>query len=350
MRPLFWIVLCVCIMSCAPARHPIAGFGTNEEIIRASREQVLDLDNIRAVFDSVFASLHDAVTVYPTENYYYFKFFTNSREIWGNLRFDSIDREEGKLSFAYFEVQNLHDYYLEGGKTWHHIYTADEGVVLKKEAPLVYTVSANGRTVTFHLNNLTQEVPAGMTLRPTEEFVSRNCDESGFELVLVFDRQKKGFRYILDESQPLPDLLRAFGKDIWLGARSGFAFYQEPDLGRKMLIAVNSYNVEVNNYFDGPFDQLGDNFIKPEIFEKQLMAAYPFYRGKVRGRGDFVDEKGARISSRILVSPYFAYAHVREIWSRVAQCQKIYKDQASLSDCISKDEKQTAAERRKNSA
>ena len=51
----------------------------------------------------VLESLPDRVKVYPTENYYYFHFFHQGVRYAGNLRLDMMDRDKGKLHFAYFE-------------------------------------------------------------------------------------------------------------------------------------------------------------------------------------------------------------------------------------------------------
>jgi hypothetical protein len=100
--------------------------------------------------------------------------------------------------------------------------------------------------------------------------------------------------------------------------------------------------VDVNNYFDGPFDQLGDNFIDPEKFEEYVTLAYPFYRGKIKGRGDFIDEKGQRTGSRVLISAYFSYTNLRDLWVRVASCLEMESDPVELSSCIGRDEKDPA--------
>jgi len=294
------------------------------------------------MFARIFATLPEEVTIYPTENYYYFKLFTNHREIWGNMRLDHQDRDRGILDFAYFEVHGLTDPYFNFSRSWYKPLASEDGVLVQKQDPFTYTVTADGRMVTFHLNQIEQIVPSGIKLRPDEVFISRNCDESGFQFILIFDQKRRAFRFLLDESAHLPDLLQPFGRDVFVGMRSGFAFYQEPDLGRKLLFGVDARNVEVNNYFDGPFDQLGDNFIDPEKFEEYVTLAYPFYRGKVKGRGDFIDEKGHRTGSRVLISAYFSYTNLRDLWVRVASCLEMESDPVELSSCIGRDEKDPA--------
>ena len=312
---------------------------TNQQYIEQTRQELPSLDDIPGVFKVVFDSLPDEVTVYPTENYYYFKTFTNHRELWGNLRLDSIDRDKGLLDFAYFEVHGQTDPYFNYSKSWHKKFGQPDQVFVQKNGSVEYSVTAFGKTVLFKLNPIKQELPSGITLRDGEEFISRNFDESGFQFVLLFDNRRNAFRYVLDESAPLPDQLLPFGKDVFVGLRSGFAFYQEPDINRKLFFAVDEQNVNMNNYYDGPFDQLADNFVDVQRFEKLVTLAYPFYAGKVKGRGDFVDDKGARTDSRVLISAYFTYKSLRELWARITECQKLFSEQPDQSACIGRDEK-----------
>ena len=62
----------------------------------------LEIDNLKAVFAYLFASLPQRVKVYPTENYYYFRFYHNGVPYAGNFRLDAADRDKGVIDFAYF--------------------------------------------------------------------------------------------------------------------------------------------------------------------------------------------------------------------------------------------------------
>jgi hypothetical protein len=331
------------LLGCTSIRSAVP-ITTNQQYIEQSRADTLDLENIPETFKRVFESLPDEVVVYPTENYYYFKLFANQRELWGNLRLDSHDRDKGLIDFAYFQVHGQTHPYFNHKRTWHKQFGKADNVIVLQRGPLEYAVTAHRKTVLFKLNPLEQKIPPGMRLRHDEEFVSRICDESGFQFVLLFDRKRKAFRYVLDESVPLPDQLLPFGKDfiailkdVFVGVRSGFAFYREPDLNRKLLFGVDRHNMLVNNYYDGPFDQLADNFVDEVKFEQYLNLAYPSNVGKMKGRGDFVDEKGAGIHARVAISPYFSYDKMSELWTRVMSCQKLLKEQDDLSACIGRD-------------
>ena len=69
----------------------------------AMRKSTIDIKDPMSVFKFVLGNLPDRVKVYPTENYFYFSFFHNNIRYAGNLRLDIIDRDEGKVHFAYFE-------------------------------------------------------------------------------------------------------------------------------------------------------------------------------------------------------------------------------------------------------
>ena len=66
-------------------------------------DTVLPLSDPKAMLAFVLESLPDRVKVYPTENYYYFTFYSQGVRYAGNIRLDMMDRDKGKLHFAYFE-------------------------------------------------------------------------------------------------------------------------------------------------------------------------------------------------------------------------------------------------------
>jgi hypothetical protein len=68
------------------------------------------------------------------------------------------------------------------------------------------------------------------------------------------------------------------------------------------LIGVFEGNAMANNYFDGPFDQLPDNFIAGEDLRDAILAVEPGLKGKIDRFGG--DPDGA---SRYLIGPYANY-------------------------------------------
>ena len=54
---------------------------TNQQLIEEIKKpSAFDIEDVATVFRLVFFSLPDAVQVYPTENYYYFRFYRNGIE------------------------------------------------------------------------------------------------------------------------------------------------------------------------------------------------------------------------------------------------------------------------------
>jgi hypothetical protein len=63
-------------------------------------------------------------------------------------------------------------------------------------------------------------------------------------------------------------------------------------------------NSRVNNYFDGPFDQLPDNFIEGEALRNAILEVQPSLAGKIDRFGGSPDGQ-----DRYLISPYLHYRY-----------------------------------------
>jgi hypothetical protein len=245
---------------------------TNESYIEELEGAGLDLDDPRAVFAHILKSLPEEVRVYPTENYYYFSFYQGGVRYAGNIRLAIDLRDKGLVAFNYFLEssawqEDSGDHYRELGKK--------DDVAVEKISPLVYKISADGKSVTFRLNDLSDVKPPA--LAEGETFLGPIFDESGIRFFLVFDETRKLFRYILDETVPVTDELMETLElpHISLGRRTGFAFFDDPIIARKILIGVYVGNSRINNQFDGPFDQLPDNFLKGDELRRALLLADP---------------------------------------------------------------------------
>jgi hypothetical protein len=276
-----------------------------EEAMRAT---VLDVGTPMAVFAFVLGNLPDRVKVYPTENYYYFYFIHRHVRYAGNLRLDVTDRDEGKIHFTYYEdfAEWTHD---EPAIT-HVVLGGPQGVSVEKIAPFAYRISYNGKTTTFELNDLSNVKPPPGFLGPDETYLGPIFDESAIRFFLVFNRKLKLFHYILDETIEVADQFVpiAATDHIQIGRRTGFAFYRDDRVSRKILIGVFEGNSLVNNYFDGPFDQLPDNFIEGEALRDAIVAAEPKLAGKIDRYGISPDGK-----ERYLIGPYRRYRTEKEL-------------------------------------
>jgi hypothetical protein len=265
------------------------------------RTDALPVDDPKAMFAYVLGSLPDRVKVYPTENYYYFRFVTKGTQYAGNIRLDVSDRDQGKLHFAYYE--DLAEWKDESPVT-HVVLDKTEGVIVEKLDRLVYRVSSGDKAVVFELNDLSKVAPPANAIGPDEKYIGPIFDDSAIRFFLVYNSKLKIFHYILDETIKVADQLvpTRLTDRILIGKRTGFAFYRDDFRDRKILIGVFEGNGRVNNYFDGPFDQLPDNFIAGDTLQKIILDVEPGLAGNIDRLGGSRD--GA---SRFLISPYLYY-------------------------------------------
>jgi hypothetical protein len=272
-----------------------------------ARTTTLTLDDPLAVFAFVLNSLPDRVKVYPTENYYYFSFIHNATPYAGNIRIERDEGDKVSLHFAYFETAA--EWRTETpGK--HVVFGASQGVTLEKLEPLIYRVSYGGKSVVFALNDLSQVRPPAGALAPGEKFIGPIFDDSGIRFFFVYNSKLKIFLYILDETVKVAEELFPYeGTDrILVGKRTGFAYYRDHKLDRKILIGVLDTNVRLNNYFDGPFDQLPDNFIEGETLREAILEMRPNLKGKIDRFGRAPDGE-----QRLSIVPYLQYFELREL-------------------------------------
>jgi hypothetical protein len=266
-------------------------------------ETALPLDDPKAMLTWVLESLPDRVKVYPTESYYYFHFFNQGVRYAGNLRLDMMDRDEGKLHFAYFE--DLQEWKEDAPLTY-KAFDKSDGVTVEKTERLLYRVSYGERSVVFELNDLSKVTPPPQVVAPDEKFIGPMFDESGMRFFLMFNPKLKLFHYILDETVKIPDQFRpsVYSNRILIGVRTGFAYYLDVRMNRKILIGVFEANSRVNNAFDGPFDQLPDSFVVGDELRDAIVAVEPSLKDKIDRVGGSLEAPG---SGRYLIGPYATY-------------------------------------------
>jgi hypothetical protein len=303
-------VLALTWIAAAPAQDASAPFHTNEsEIAAMTQSSALEIFNPVAVFAFVMKQLPQRVQVYPTENYYYFHFVHSGVPYMGNIRLTAANRDRGQVAFAYSE--QLTDWN-DNPRDYHAALDAADGVTVEKIEPLVYRITLSaalgGKTVTFALNDLSQVKPPTGFLTADERYLGPSFDESGMRFFFVFNKRLKVFHFLLDETAKVPDqLVPAPATDrILIGKRTGFAFYQFGD--RKVLIGVNARQSRLNTYYDGPFDQLPENFIQGDSLLDAIVAANPSVRGKIDRLGNFTDG-----NSRFLIHPYLPYREISDL-------------------------------------
>jgi hypothetical protein len=267
----------------------------------------LDTKDEMAVFGFVMSKLPERVKVFPTENYYYFGFYLNGIRYAGNIRLDASNRDEGKADFGYFEDTSQ---WYDDAPVQHIVLDAAHGVTIEKVEDLVYRVTYQGKSVIFALNDLRGVKPPAGALSADEIYLGPIFDESAVQFYLVFNKKLKIFHYILNEQGPVPDAFLSPDKTdrVLLGKRTGFAFYRDHHLKRKILIGAFEGNIRQNNYFDGPFDQLPDNFVEGDILRQVILQVQPSLKGKIDRFGGSPDG-----SVRFMIGPYMAYKQLNEL-------------------------------------
>jgi hypothetical protein len=301
-------------MSAARAQDAPSRLHTNELDIReVLRSGTLAIDDPVAVFAFVLGQLPDRVQVYPTENYYYFGFTHNGLRYAGNIRLAAADRDRGTVHVSYDELPADWN---ENPKNRHAVLGAAQGVTVEKLGPLLYRISLDpariqafgGNSVTFALNDLSRVKPPPGFLAADERFIGPVFDESGIRFFLVFNTRLKVFHFLLDETANVVDeFMTAKATDrISIGKRTGFAFYRMGE--RKILIGVDARESRLNTYFDGPFDQLPENFIEGEALREAILAADPATKGAIDRLGYYSDGQ-----SRYLIHPYLPYRQVADL-------------------------------------
>ncbi|HEV2722865.1 MAG TPA: hypothetical protein VG323_22765 [Thermoanaerobaculia bacterium] len=257
------------------------------------------------VFRGVFALLDDEVFVLPSENYYYFTCPAGGAVLRGDIALFADNRDAGVVTFAY-DVDRP-----EGAFEKEADLTARDGVHLRKLSDADYAVTVGARTVVFHLNGALSTPPRKAGLAPGERFVASTFDDSGLQFFLLYSGSCNRLFWVLNDDAPVPERFVRYGPALVVGARSGFAFYDDAARSRRVLIGVRSASVVRNDAYDGPFDQLPDNEIKAGRVHLRpyLEACYPWAKGKIDEYGIYLRDRNRRIA----IMSYRAYTSLDEL-------------------------------------
>ena len=286
------------------ANSPSSYLLFNQKLVEGLTTESVDLSDVDAVFWHIFSRLPDEVTVYPSENYYYFIMYTDRRQLWGNIRLAAGRRERGVLSFAYFEFRET-PYVTEPRVSASKFFTNADGLLIEELDPFTYKVSYDQKEVVFNLHKLSQEPPQLFSLGEQETSVMRTFDESGYQFFLIFNESRNFFMWVLNEEEPFSDVLVPLHDDLLVGRKSGFAFWvDKAHNDRKVLIAIRGASATRNDYYDGPFDQLADNYVKQTNISEYMVRAAPSLRGRIDKYGYFTNRDRP---SRVSISPYYVY-------------------------------------------
>ena len=320
-----------------------------------------DLNNPEDVFDFIFSHLDKEVFVYPSENYYYFEFPVDEKLIAGNIALPAHIRDEGKVSFAYFDKAKVRDSNISHVNK---IYNENDGVIVKKIDDFNYSITFKDKTVDFRLNTVGIEPPKRIKLTQDEKFIGTSFDESGMKFFLLYNDATNSFYWVLDEEGFIPEIFTK-NESVIISHRTGFAFYNDEESNRRLLIGVNFGNTYNNNWYDGPFDQLPDNYIKTGKIDikKYIEMVYPdignyieefekpsensqtphksalnidvnksYSKPSIDKYSYFSNKPGVRVS----INPYYDYDNEAELVEVVSRCKSLQLKQSEFYACITK--------------
>jgi len=301
---------------------------TNEAYVEeVTQAATLAVNDPMAVFAFVLNSLPDRVKVHPTENYYYFTFMHGGAPYAGNIRIELGDDDKVTVHFTYY--QDWSEWRQDSPLT-HVVLDGSRGVGVEKIERLIYRLSYGGKSAIFALNDLSQVKPPASALAPGEKFIGPIFDESAIRFFLVYNSKLKVFHYILDETVKVADEFFASRRTnrILIGKRTGFAFYRDYRQERKILVGVYEGNYRLNTYFDGPFDQLPDNFIDGETLRQAILEISPRLKGKIDRFGSSPNGE-----VRFLIKPYATYQTESDLYG-VDKCARARLRAASYYVCF----------------
>ena len=163
-----------------PQLHPHQSY--MEEVLRPG---ALDVKDPMAVFAFVLNSLPDTVKVYPTENYFYFRFMLNGSPYAGNIRLDASNRDLGQGAVRLLRADHA------DGATTRRANTACStrrtGSSSKSSNASVYRLTYKDKSVVFELNDLSMVKPPAKALSPHESFIGPIFDDFGIRFFLVYN-------------------------------------------------------------------------------------------------------------------------------------------------------------------
>ena len=210
------------------------------------------------------------------------------------------------LSFAYFPMPD------KDRECKMCTITQKDGLDVLKRDDHHYDVSFQGKTVHFTLPPTGETPPRVLPLLPDEEFVGQIQDESGIRFFLMFNKTTTSFYEVLNEEDGVTDTLDNMEGSCLIGNRTGFVFWQDPDVGRKILVGVHLADGLANDYYDGPGDQVP---FRAHLRDK-LHLVYPSTLTK-----DGIDEHGVWRNTpqwcRFVVAPFYSYQTPQELVERV---------------------------------
>ena len=276
----------------------------------------IDIHNHIAVFENIFTLLPNEVTVYPSENYFYFEFVNGGTLYQGNIGLFKDELKNNSINFGYYtksghifdDMNDIFKYYSLGKK---------EGLTVNKIDNYTNSIQYKNKKVIFKSFQFDLEKSNQLKLTENEILIAPTFDESGITFYLIYNNKMNSFYWVLNEHTVFLEKLNLFNEDLSYSKRTDFVFYNDKKYNRKILVGVNYYNIRKNNWFDGPFDQMPDNIIENGNAKvlPYLQKAFPEEATNFDIYGNFLNDE----SSRIALSSYQTYLNISNIVKQLNQ-------------------------------
>ncbi len=271
-----------------------------EAAVRFTEPIVASLSQPLEVFRALFVEMPARISILPSENCLYFSFSDPSQtEYRGCLSIRLRPEEAGGLRFFYKRADH------GDGQGHAEFLSADEGLCLMRLGQFWYSLELDGKKVDFDFQQLPLVKPSRSILRSSELYLGPAFDESGVQFSLLFDQETSCFLWILNDDFPTYDTFASASCNLELGHRTKFAFLRDDRNRRRVLVGVSKTEVQANSYYDGPFDQLPDNYIATGEVElqKYIELNNPDRRGQIDEFGFF----NLAPAYRVAIMPYHLY-------------------------------------------
>lgn len=206
-----------------------------------------NLDSAAEVFDYIWQKLSPEIMVYPSEGYYYFSFPYQDQIIKGNLSFFWSHRHLKQINFYYEAFGNEK-------VSGHLIIDAKDGLIVEENSFTKLTLSWKAKKVVFNFF-IPQQLTEPNFFRDWE-YQGTALDESGIQFHLMYDKESTYPFWVLDLRQTPSANLVYLSDEIYIHPRSEFLFLKKHN--EYVFIGVKKYNIESNNWYDGPSDQMPD--------------------------------------------------------------------------------------------
>jgi hypothetical protein len=277
------------------------------------------------LFEFLFFGLDDRVKVLTSENYFYFNFLLNGRQFKGNFGLLADEIGQGKLSFACEEITEIGEEYYKKIAI-ETVISKKQGLHIEQITPALYKISYRNKSVDFKLIN--SDVIPVKNIEPNNIFLGICADDSGLKFNLLYDSLSKYFFYILNEDEVVMENFLQLSSEVIIGIRTGFAFYKDTIHNQKILFGVNLKNIENNNFYDGPFDQLPDDFLKKKRINlgSLIEEVNPEHKGNLNEYGIFKKDT----ETRVAICSYTAYRNIDEIMSIWYACKNSSNSRETL--------------------